>query len=972
VATVVAGGGYGKTVLATELAASLGIASAVVRLEPGDGEATALVRRMARAFRRSGLSDAADALEPGRGDPDEAVDRLVQVLAAGGDPVLVVVDEVEHAGEAGCELLARLAEDLPPGHRMLLVGRTVPRALARLVSRPFVVRVEQPELAFSDEEAIALLGRVGVSADGWEGRFPALGCGWPVASLLAAERLARASDPVAELDRLEDSPALVTGLVSDQLRSLPTPVSVAVEQLGHLPHLTLEVAQRVSGEHDVVERAAAAGIPFTVTPDGRVDLPDPVRDVLAARAPLAPEVARRAAEAYVQQGLGGEAVRVLVAAGDDEAAAATAAALTPLDVSRFDFDGLRALLASITPVALERHPRALLHLARACEAAAEAKLRVDLLERVRRAAAGDDVLAREVGAELARDLVRDGRVDEAAALAERLLQDVGQDELQTRVRTLHVLGRTQAWRGDRAGLAAAEPMLEEAAELYGRLGFATQRAHALLALAYDVQTLGGRFEAAVQTLERALAGLPGRSRLRGVVLVFLAEALIDLGRLREAEVGLAEAERLGSLFGDARTLGYTWWLHARAGAPQGHAAAVRHALREAERHPGEWFAHHSGAEFLAEAAVLADQIGDVDLSDAYLARALARESEAPRYVKLAAGAIEARRGDPATAETTLAEVTAMPDLELRERWRVSLLRGWAAHRAGDEAAAATFAREAFDVVGRTGAPDLPLRREPAIAAALLPLVARHVSGEAGDLLAVGPPVTVLVLGGFEVRRGGENVVPPAGRPVSLVKLLALNGGRLSPDAVIEALWPGVDAPSGRKRLRNVLNRLREAVGELVVRRGDSLSLAPGAEVDAELFERGATAALAASEPAEAAGRARAALALYTGDALPDDRYEDWAAGPRERLRARALALLDLLADRAEADGELDEALRLLGRAIELDRIDESRYLRSARLLLHQGKRGRALDVLRSGAGALRELGLEPSAEHRSLVRAARA
>lgn len=44
----------------------------------------------------------------------------------------------------------------------------------------------------------------------------------------------------------------------------------------------------------------------------------------------------------------------------------------------------------------------------------------------------------------------------------------------------------------------------------------------------------------------------------------------------------------------------------------------------------------------------------------------------------------------------------------------------------------------------------------------------------------------------------------------------------------------------------------------------------------------------------------------------------------ERLRARALALLDLLTDRAEAEGELDEAVRLLERAIETD--DESRYV----------------------------------------------
>jgi DNA-binding SARP family transcriptional activator len=189
--------------------------------------------------------------------------------------------------------------------------------------------------------------------------------------------------------------------------------------------------------------------------------------------------------------------------------------------------------------------------------------------------------------------------------------------------------------------------------------------------------------------------------------------------------------------------------------------------------------------------------------------------------------------------------------------------------------------------------------------------------------------------------------------------------------VIEDLWPGVEAASGRKRLRNVLNRLREVVGDLVVRDGATLSLADGTVVDAALFEDHALAALAAPAERTSLDRARAALALYAGEALPDERYEDWSIEPRERLRAHALGLLDLLAAGAEREGDLDEALRLLERAIELDRLDETRYVRSASLLLRQGRRGRALDVLRASATALRQLGLEPSDEHRALVRHAR-
>jgi len=134
IGVVLAGGGYGKTVLAIELARALGIACAVVRLEPGDDEPQLLVARLSRALRRSGLSDAADAVEPGHGDPSASVDRLVQVLSDSADPVLLVVDEVGHAGEASALLLLHLVEELPPGHRLLLVGRTLPPGLSRIAS----------------------------------------------------------------------------------------------------------------------------------------------------------------------------------------------------------------------------------------------------------------------------------------------------------------------------------------------------------------------------------------------------------------------------------------------------------------------------------------------------------------------------------------------------------------------------------------------------------------------------------------------------------------------------------------------------------------------------------------------------------------------------------------------------------------------------------------------------------------------
>jgi DNA-binding SARP family transcriptional activator len=91
---------------------------------------------------------------------------------------------------------------------------------------------------------------------------------------------------------------------------------------------------------------------------------------------------------------------------------------------------------------------------------------------------------------------------------------------------------------------------------------------------------------------------------------------------------------------------------------------------------------------------------------------------------------------------------------------------------------------------------------------------------------------------FAVFRGDIAVPLPPGQPQRLVKFLAVEEGARIEEAV-EALWPNVSPDSGRKRLRNVLNRLREKSGDLVVRQGETLSFAEPVEVDAQLFERDA-------------------------------------------------------------------------------------------------------------------------------------
>jgi DNA-binding SARP family transcriptional activator len=135
------------------------------------------------------------------------------------------------------------------------------------------------------------------------------------------------------------------------------------------------------------------------------------------------------------------------------------------------------------------------------------------------------------------------------------------------------------------------------------------------------------------------------------------------------------------------------------------------------------------------------------------------------------------------------------------------------------------------------------------------------------------------------------------------------------------------------------------------------------ESDAALFEtqaRAAIAARSAGELSRALGLARSAVGRYGGDLLPDDRYEEWADAPRQRLRHLYLELLDLLAADAADRGDVDEAVRLVRRGCEAEPLDEVRYLRLARMLMSQGRRGSARAALERARAALDELGLPTS------------
>lgn len=236
----------------------------------------------------------------------------------------------------------------------------------------------------------------------------------------------------------------------------------------------------------------------------------------------------------------------------------------------------------------------------------------------------------------------------------------------------------------------------------------------------------------------------------------------------------------------------------------------------------------------------------------------------------------------------------------------------------------------------------------------------------------GKGVRVRTLGGFAVTDAGRDVTP-SGLPAEALKLVAVHGGRMHWEEVAEALWPAAPPERGRTRLRNVLSRLRTETGAVVARRGVLVQLAPEVAVDAIEFDRAArdVLAVAARDPVAASAAARTALDLYTGDLLPEDRYASWTLEPRERLRRRFLAVLDLLVQEAHRNADPEAALLLLERAIEVEPDAEDPYLDAAELLAAMGRRTASLRMVRRARRLAEEANLPPSERCRMLEAALR-
>ena len=222
-------------------------------------------------------------------------------------------------------------------------------------------------------------------------------------------------------------------------------------------------------------------------------------------------------------------------------------------------------------------------------------------------------------------------------------------------------------------------------------------------------------------------------------------------------------------------------------------------------------------------------------------------------------------------------------------------------------------------------------------------------------------VEVRLLGGFQVRVDGQ-LLPPhrwsRRHGAALVKLLALAPGRcLHREQVIDALWPDLRVDRAAPRLHKAAHYARRALGHrsAVVLDAETVRLCPDdhVQVDGARFQQQAESAVADGSIAAA----KAALALYGGELLPQDLYEPWAEESRQHL-SRLYA-------------ELLHQARDWHQVLAADPTNEPAHLALAQRYLDRGDRGAALRQLDELDRVMRdELGLGPGQRAEELRRRA--
>jgi LuxR family maltose regulon positive regulatory protein len=991
-AMLVAPGGFGKTVALADFARHASFPCAWLTLTAADGDLASFADALVAALGRVLPGFGEELPRAARQGGDAAVDLLADELAAGlsgrAGPVGIVLDDfhaVDHARDVA-RVLAGLLDRAPPAFFLAIGSRTLPALPhARLLAAGRLVGITAEDLRFTEGEVAAYLGTTPESelARHLFGRTS----GWPAALHLAnGATVQPALDDYLESEvLLQQRPAVRDFL----LRASVPPILTDT--------LCADVLDEPRGGEYLAE-AYAAGLFVAALPDGGWRIHDLFRDFLRARLrrsdpALWIDLHRRIADELAFGAHPSEAVALLLDANlHDEAGQAIQAHADRL-ANEGRWGSLRGWIERLPNRVLRSRPRLMTLHARVLAFDADPTRVLSLLDGAVEGclAADDTVGAAEALAFRATRLGASGRLAEAADdvhRAERLL-DGRDNRVMATVRRIEALVA-----GERGDLRAAEAALTDGLARAQRHRDKIEQAGCERALGW---TLGaaGNAGAATAHYERA---------------VHLLEEIGDPRAATETRI----------------SLGYAYWQQgspdlARRAFEEAHARAVRAGFARVEGYALENLAvldREAGQlaralERLNAALELARRIDDSRLIAVSLdglaqchrlaspttAEALARQAIAEAeqggfastavdaHVTLAAALIDQGLATEALVALRPALAGADPASPSPIRVRARLIRALAGHALGDLGATEDLRAAASMLTGlrnrgflraEVAALGARLRALAGRPEAAQPAQAILAAGEAAPISAPSPqPAAPARPTTIQARLFGKPVVTLDGAPPNdpaghwrlaptreLFYLLEAYRDGLTPDQIVDRLWP--DAPPGRGQqlFWHYSHRLRAALGsDALVKHEARWQLNPGLEIDSDVarFED-AVDRLRASAPGspDEAGALAAAREARHGVYLEGVAGE-WVERERALLEARHREVLERLAKRQLADGEAVAAVRTGQELLRAAPLSEEACRLLLRALIATGQRVNARQVYHRFARRVeKQLGAPPA------------
>jgi ATP/maltotriose-dependent transcriptional regulator MalT/DNA-binding SARP family transcriptional activator len=959
---VIAGPGYGKTALLASWCQSAGGSAnaAWLTLDAEDADLDTflayLIRAIEAAFpdfrtEASGLVDRARdregalaAITALLADLDEQADSLV---GPAGQRAVLVLDDYHLAATPSLDaVVARLLTYLPPEIRTVLVSRETPDiGLAARQARQEMLVLGEPDLAFDLVE----LGSLSPAEP--KGQLTALlerTGGWPAAVAL----------PSGSIDAY-----LAEQMLRDVESADRTFLAKAAQVEAFDPGLCEDALDQPL-DRDLLERLLKRRLILTAG-EGTFEVPRPLRDVL--RRNFAMEVPRparvalssRIADAAWDRGQPLTAITTWVEAGNAGRAADRLAKVADSWLQEGRLDALTRALAAIGTEALR--PDLLLADGEVARRHGEFDRAEHCFTRALSAfeSAGDAFGAAIAQLRSAQTCASRGRVAQARGLLAACRAPLGGDD-RLKADILNVDG----------GLALLEGGAREAAESFEASLRLARRLSDPYAAARAAHNLGvchtrlGDFREALKAYDLALEPVqPGRPPAvmmtpinRALVLVYLG----DVDRARDAAeqaLDLVRRFKLAREEGYAlRTLGFAL---ARSGSPGRGAACYDEAerlARLADDTLGLAYTRNFQASLAAEVGQPDDalRLSDEAVSLAGGEEALSRGHE---FTHVRAKALLAAGRTSEAAQL----VAGLQDLA--RRFGYKHLQGEADLLAG------AIARPSEGRIAPSEGRIAPAEgaAEPAKGG---------VRPEESGALPAGE-LDITLFGGMRVVRDGRELADrdwQSSRSKLLLAFLLLHPEGATKGRLLEALY-GSEATTDASLHMNMM-RLRKAL-EPALEKGQPSRFILRSEVRYS-FNRQAHAAVDAwefeascrpgSHGRDAVGEAalRAALALYSGDFLPEF-DNDWVVAIRQRYRDLALqacrSLLAMIGDRSEA-----EAQALAHRALEIDPLSEEFHRELILRFIEAGEPHRALEQFRlCERRYLDLLGMRPPEDLQELV-----